>query len=79
MFGEGLDELLEFEGGGGVVGASPGEEPEGFGRGSVAGAENTVHELGGEGDVESVEGAFWVNVVPDYVGDVVYGGEVIVF
>lgn len=57
----------------------PREEAEGFRRGGVAGAEDAVDELGGECELESRKGAFRVDVVTDYVGDVVYGCKVIVF
>lgn len=77
---EGAEELVEFEGGGGVggAGAGPGEEAEGLDRGGGAGAEDAVDEVGGGGDGELVEGALQVEVAPDDVGDVVDCGEVVV-
>lgn len=80
--GECTDELFAFYGCGAVrrvVGLSPVEEAEGFGCRGGAGSEDSVDELGVDGDSHFVESALHVDVAADDVGDVVDGGEVIVF
>lgn len=61
-----------------VVCLSPVEEAEGFSGRGGAGPEDSVDELGVDGDSHFIEGALHVDVAADDVGDVVDGGEVVV-
>lgn len=84
LFGasEDLDHLLELNGSRLVIRvlrSSPIEESEGLSAGVRAGAKNAEDELGVDGDLELVEGSLHVEISPDDVGDVVYGGEVVIF
>lgn len=66
---KGLDELLELDGGGPVVGLVPGpvEEAVALGGRRGARAEDAEDELGGDVEAELVEGALQVEIAPHNV------------